>query len=89
LNQENLPTRLGWLRRQKGHWTVKKIGYRASTRNGNNAPPLLSVYSGRECVGFLLNRGKTGIEAVDPDGVSRGLFPNQRQAIGALGGSSR
>jgi hypothetical protein len=47
-------------------------------------PPMLSVYSGRVCCGFLLNRGKTGFEAFDADQRSLGLFPTQREAAAAL-----
>jgi hypothetical protein len=45
---------------------------------------MLSVYSGRECVGFILARGKTGFEAFTADQKSLGLYPTQREAARAL-----
>jgi len=42
--------------------------------------PLVSVYDGRDCLGFILARGKLGFEALDRDERSLGLFPTQREA---------
>jgi hypothetical protein len=55
----------------------------------NNSNPttskrLLSVYGGRECIGFVLPRAKVGFEAFDRDERSRGLFVTQQDAITAL-----
>jgi hypothetical protein len=41
---------------------------------------LLSLYSGQKCVGFLLRRGKAGVEAFDRDSRSLGVFPDQQAA---------
>jgi hypothetical protein len=41
---------------------------------------LLAVYDGRNCVGHLLHRGKSGVEAFDADDNSLGLFPTQAEA---------
>jgi hypothetical protein len=41
---------------------------------------LLSVYSGRECNGFLLDRGKAGCEVFDANEKSLGIFPNEKAA---------
>jgi hypothetical protein len=43
-----------------------------------------SLYDGQRCLGFILNRGKTGYEAYDTDDRSIGLFPSQRDAAAAL-----
>jgi hypothetical protein len=50
-----------------------------------SSTPLLSVYDGRECVGFILARGKLGFEAIDRDERSVGIFKTQREAAAALG----
>jgi hypothetical protein len=46
--------------------------------------PLLSVYSGRTCIGFILARGKLGFEAFNADQRSLGIYPTQREAAAAL-----
>jgi hypothetical protein len=46
--------------------------------------PMLSVYSGRDCVGFILARGKLGFECFDAEQHSLGIFPTQRAAVAAL-----
>jgi hypothetical protein len=45
---------------------------------------LLSIYSGQQCLGFVLPRGKTGHEAFDVEGKSLGLYPDQKAAAGAV-----
>jgi hypothetical protein len=47
-------------------------------------PALLSVYSGRDCVGFLLSRGKVGCEAFDANEKSLGIFPSEKAAADAV-----
>ena len=42
------------------------------------------VYDGRQCLGHVLARGKTGYEAFDPNDKSLGIFDTQRQAANAL-----
>jgi hypothetical protein len=44
----------------------------------------LSVYDGQVCVGHLLPRGKTGVEAFDRDDKSLGIYPDQKAAAGAV-----
>jgi hypothetical protein len=44
----------------------------------------LAVYSGRTCVGFLLLRGRQGIEGFDADDRSLGLFQDQKSAADAI-----
>jgi len=46
--------------------------------------PLVSVYDGRECVGFILARGKTGFEAFDSEERSIGVYPTQGEAANAI-----
>jgi hypothetical protein len=51
----------------------------------NSRPsPLSYVYDGRDCLGFILVRGKIGFEAFDRDERSLGLFPTTRAAATAL-----
>jgi hypothetical protein len=49
--------------------------------------PLVSVYDGRNLVGFILARGKLGFELFDHNEQSLGLFPSQREAAAALDGA--
>ncbi len=46
--------------------------------------PLAYVYHGRECLGFVLARGKLGFEALDREEHSLGLFSTQREAAAAI-----
>jgi hypothetical protein len=46
---------------------------------------MLTVYDGQHCVGFLLNRGRDGWEALDVEGRrSLGLFPKDHDAAAAV-----
>jgi hypothetical protein len=45
---------------------------------------LLSVYDGRNCVGFLLHRGPAGWEAFTSDEKSIGTYPTQKAAADAI-----
>jgi hypothetical protein len=47
--------------------------------------PLSFVYDGRDCLGFILARGKLGFEAMDRDERSLGVFQTQREAATAIG----
>jgi hypothetical protein len=49
-----------------------------------HSTPLLAVYNGRTCCGFLLKRGRDGVEAFDSDERSLGIFPDEHQAAAAL-----
>jgi hypothetical protein len=44
----------------------------------------LAVTDGRVCIGHILHRGKSGVEAFDVDDRSIGRFENQHEAISAL-----
>jgi hypothetical protein len=56
----------------------------SSTRPAPQQSPLMSVYSGRDCIGFILARGKSGFEAFDRDDKSLGLFRTQDMAADAI-----
>jgi hypothetical protein len=46
--------------------------------------PLVSIYSGRDCLGFVLARGPDGLEAFDRDEHSLGTFPSTKAAADAI-----
>jgi hypothetical protein len=54
------------------------------TRTSASHSSWLAVYNGQVCVGHVLNRGKSGVEAFDVDDRSLGLFANQYEAMAAL-----
>jgi len=45
---------------------------------------MLAVYSGRQCVGHLMRRGRAGIEAYNVGGASLGMFGSMHAAVMAL-----
>jgi hypothetical protein len=51
---------------------------------GEHTTNLLAVYSGRIAIGFLLLRGRDGVEAFDQYEHSLGLFQNQAEAARAI-----
>jgi hypothetical protein len=52
--------------------------------NSTTTPSLITVYAGREYLGFILARGREGYEAFDHNEVSRGLFTTQQEAAASL-----
>jgi hypothetical protein len=56
-------------------------------RSRNSLPQtsaaMLSIYDGRTCVGFILKRGKAGVEALDANCTSLGLFATEPAAVDA------
>ena len=62
---------------------VDQLGSKINTKATFDPIACLSVYSGQTCVGFLLPRGKSGVEAFDGD-HSLGLFSNRRAAVAAI-----
>jgi hypothetical protein len=46
--------------------------------------PILSIYNGHHCLGFVLARGQVGFEAFDRDERSLGIFPAQETAIDVI-----
>jgi hypothetical protein len=47
-------------------------------------PPIVPVFSGKLCLGFILARGEAGFEAFNADERSLGLFPTQHEAAAAI-----
>ena len=45
---------------------------------------MVSVYDGRQYLGFILARGRSGYEVFDRDERSLGIYPTQREAAAAL-----
>jgi hypothetical protein len=43
-----------------------------------------SVYDGRRHIGFLLLRGKAGVEAFNADDRTLGIYPNMKAAADAV-----
>jgi hypothetical protein len=50
----------------------------------DKAPSLVSVYSGRELRGYILNRGVLGFESFDAAERSLGIFPDMQAAADAV-----
>ena len=46
--------------------------------------PMSYVYDGRDCLGFILARGKLGFEAFTRDERTLGMFKTQREAADAI-----
>ena len=49
--------------------------------------PMVSVYDGQTCLGFIMARGPAGFEAFTRDEHSLGMFKTQREAAAALPGA--
>jgi hypothetical protein len=45
--------------------------------------PMISIYDGRQCVGFVVERGRSGFEAFTAGERSLGMFKTRDAAIGA------
>jgi hypothetical protein len=50
---------------------------------------MLSVYSGQQCIGFVLARGRRGYEAFDSGERSLGAFTTQGEAVDAVSAAAR
>jgi hypothetical protein len=48
------------------------------------APALISVMHENRCLGFLLSRGRQGVEVFTRETQSLGCFPTEHEAISAL-----
>ena len=46
--------------------------------------PMAYVYDARECLGFILARGKLGFEAFTRDEYSLGMFTTAKEAADAI-----
>jgi hypothetical protein len=62
--------------------------YHSHRHESKPAPTLLTIYSGRECIGLILNRGKSGWEAFDADQHSLGIFATEQAAADAISGTA-
>jgi hypothetical protein len=51
--------------------------------------PMVSVFDGRDCLGFILSRGKAGFQAITADDRELGLFWSQQEAADALSQTQR
>jgi len=54
-----------------------------------SSTPMLSVYDNKRCIGFLINRGKLGVEAFDSEQRSIGIFTSQKEAADAISEAKR
>jgi hypothetical protein len=68
---------------------MKQIIETARDGKQTQAAPMLSVYEGRACIGFIITRGKLGFQAFSADLVSLGTFPTQREAADAISEARR
>jgi hypothetical protein len=50
----------------------------------NASFPMLSIYDGRQCVGFVLARGRRGYEAFTAGERSLGVFETQDEAVNKI-----
>jgi len=49
--------------------------------------PLVTVYDGRDCIGFIIAHGKHGFEAFDREERSLGTYRTQLDAAAAISGA--
>ena len=54
------------------------------TESRGRRPTLITVCSGRDCIGFLLSRGRSGVEAFDANERSIGIFGDAKTAADAV-----
>jgi hypothetical protein len=59
---------------------MQDIAIRARAMSGPPTTALVSIYDGRECVGFVISRGKLGYEAIDRAERSLGVYQTQGEA---------
>jgi hypothetical protein len=63
----------------------KVISSRVSALTPAARSATVTIYDGRDCIGFI-SRHKAGYEAFNLDGVGKGRFPTQQDAVAALSG---
>jgi hypothetical protein len=51
---------------------------------GNAPPPMVWVYGGQNCIGFVVWRGKRGVEAFSTSDGSLGVFKSRGEAAVAI-----
>jgi len=49
-----------------------------------SSSPMVSVYDGQRCIGWVFHRGRAGFEAFDREQQSLGLFRSQREAAAVI-----
>jgi hypothetical protein len=49
-----------------------------------SGPVMKPVIYADRCLGFILNRGRSGFETFNIDDRSLGIFPDERRAVAAL-----
>jgi hypothetical protein len=47
-------------------------------------PAMLAVYDGQRCIGHLVNRGRSGLQALDANDRSLGVFATAQAAADAI-----
>ena len=52
--------------------------------HSTNKPPMIGVYRGRDCVGFVIARGPHGYEALDHGERPIDLFADEHAAAAAI-----
>jgi len=55
--------------------------------SAERSTPMISIYDGRQCVGFVLAHGRRGYEALDAGERSLGVFTTKDAAINKLKGN--
>ena len=69
----------------RGARHVDQLGRRINAEANSFQSDCLSVYDGSVCIGFLIKRGRAGVEAFDADGRrSLGLYPDMKSAADAV-----
>ena len=63
----------------------KVISSRVSALTPAARAAAVTIYDGRDCIG-IISGGKAGYQAFNRDGVSKGRFPTQQDAVTALSG---
>jgi septal ring-binding cell division protein DamX len=77
------------------HTAPKRRAVSSSGERNRNATSLdltmqaVAVYSGQQCFGHVLSRGKQGFEAYDRNDKLIGMFPNMKAAADAVSLSSK
>lgn len=66
------------------------VGSQAGKLKSREATPaqipmsMLAIYAGRTCLGHVILRGRSGVEAFDADDQSLGIYPNLKSAADAI-----
>jgi hypothetical protein len=62
---------------------------RSGMTKANSPTSLLSVYDGRQCIGFVMGRGKRGFEARSADDVVISTHPTRDAAVAAVSAAAK